>query len=290
MSELVLVTGATGQQGGAVARRLLAEGRRVRALTRDPTRAGALAEAGAEVVRGDLADEASLAAAMTGATAVFSVHPGPLAPGQDEVRDGKLVVDTARAAGVRHVVYSSALAADIVQPGKWELEQYLAASGLPYTILRPSSFMENYLNPLFGLRDGALRTALAPHVRQQLIALDDIAALAVAGFDGRLDGRTLALAGDARTPGELAAAISAALGVTVPYEQLPIEELRKINARFARGYEYLNNNPEPTVDIAALRALHPGLMTFADWLDRAGAAQLNAIFGAAKQNVSPAQK
>ncbi|MFD4251845.1 NmrA family NAD(P)-binding protein [Amycolatopsis thermoflava] len=290
MNELVLVTGATGQQGGAVARRLLADGWRVRALTRDPARARDLAAAGAEVVRGDLEDEASVAAAVAGAYGVFSVHPGPLAPGQDEVRAGKLLVDVARRAGVRRLVYSSALAADVFQAAKWEVEQYLAASGMPYTILRPSSFMENYLNPLFGLRDGALRTALAPHVRQQLIALDDIAAFAADGFAGRLDGRTLTLAGDALTPSEVAAAISAAIGVTVPYEQLPIDELRRVNPRFAQGYEYLNNNPEPPVDIAALRALQPVLMTFAQWLERTGSAQLKAGFGAAKKNLRPSQK
>jgi uncharacterized protein YbjT (DUF2867 family) len=288
MDELVLVTGATGQQGGAVARRLLADGRRVRALTRDPARARTLAEAGAEVVRGDLEDADSIAAAVSGVDDVFSVHPGPLAPGQDEVRAGKLLVDAASAAGVRHVVYSSALAADVFQRGKWEVERYLAASGLGFTVLRPSSFMENYLNPLFGLADGALRTALAPHVRQQLIALADIAALAVAGFEGRLDGRTLSLAGDTLTPGELAAAISAATGTEVPYEQLHIEELRRINPRFAEGYEYLNNHPEPPVDIAALRKLHPGLMTFPQWLEHGGSAQLTAIFDAPKQNVSRA--
>jgi len=290
MSELILVTGATGQQGGAVARRLLADGWRVRALTRDPARAATLAKAGAEVVRGDLNDEASVAAAVAGTDGVFSVHPGPLAPGQDEVRAGRLIIDAAKAAGVRHLVYSSAMGADLFQAGKWEIEQYLAASGLPYTILRPSSFMENYLNPLFGLREGALRTALAPHVRQQLIALDDIAALAVAGFTGRLDGRTLTLAGDVLTPGELAAAISVALDVPVPYEQLPIEELRKVNPRFARGYEYLNNNPEPPVDIAALRAEHPNLMTFADWLDTTGSAQLKSVFEAPKKIVRQSAK
>ncbi|GHF09312.1 hypothetical protein GCM10017786_48520 [Amycolatopsis deserti] len=240
-------------------------------------------------MRGDLADPDSIAAAVAGVSGVFSVHPGPLAPGQDEVRAGKLVVDAARRAGVRHLVYSSALAADVFQPPKWEIEQHLAASGLSYTILRPSSFMENYLNPLFGLHDGALRTALAPHVRQQLIALDDIAAFAAAGFAGRLDGRTLPLAGDALTPGEVAAAVGAALGVTVPYEQLDIEELRRVNPRFARGYEILNNNPEPTIDIPALRALHPGLMTFAQWLERTGSAQLKDVFGAAKKIVSRRQ-
>ncbi|AIJ20273.1 hypothetical protein [Amycolatopsis methanolica] len=88
----------------------------------------------------------------------------------------------------------------------------------------------------------------------------------------------------------MAAAISAATGITAPYEQLPIDELRRVKPRFAQGYEYLNNNPEPPIDFAALRALQPGLMTFIRWLERTGSAQLKAGFAAAKKNLRSSQK
>ncbi|WP_324194160.1 NmrA/HSCARG family protein [Nocardia blacklockiae] len=286
MGEIVFVAGATGQQGGAVADRLLADGWRVRALTRDPdgARARALAAAGAEVVAGSFEDPAALDRGIDGAYGVYSVHPGPLSPDQDEVRAGRSITDAAVKHGVAHLVYSSGLAADRGwQEAKWEIEQYIAASGLSATILRPSSFMENLAtqSATVGVRDGALRTAAAPHVRQQFIALADIGALAALAFadPGRFRGRTLELVGDALTPPEVAAEISAAVGRPVPYIQRSIEELRRINERFARGYELLNSGAAdiPDVDVAELRALYPELMSMRTWLERTGAQLLRPL-------------
>ncbi|GHF58895.1 uncharacterized protein YbjT (DUF2867 family) [Amycolatopsis bartoniae] len=261
----VVVLGVTGKQGGAVARRLLADGWQVRGVTRDPSgaRAQALAAQGVEMVT---------APSFSGVEAVFAVHPGPLAPELDEFADLEPVV---KAAGDAHLVYSSALGADRSQPAKHAVEQLIADLGVSATVLRPSSFMENYLDPRFGLFGGELRTALNPGTRQQLIAVDDIAAFAALAFaePDLLRGRTLDLAGDALTPPEIAAAVSAATGREVPYVHLPIEELRKVNPRFARGYELMNSMPEPSADFSELRKLHPELMTFETWLTRTGATQ-----------------
>ncbi|MBF6446354.1 NmrA/HSCARG family protein [Nocardia elegans] len=280
MEQVVFVIGATGQQGGAVADRLLADGWQVRVLTRRPDsdRARSLARAGAQVIAGSLEDPATIDRCVDGAYGVYSVHPGPLAPEQDEVKAGKAVTDAAVKYGVAHLVYSSGLGADRGgQPTKWEIEQYIAASGVSATVLRPSSFMENLItqSETVGISDGALRTAAAAHVRQQFIALDDIGAftaLALRNPDDYRD-RTLELVGDVLTPPEVAAQVGAALGRPVPYIQRPIEELRRINERFARGYELLNSGDGsiPDVDVDELRALHPGLMTFRDWLDIKGA-------------------
>ncbi|SEP54339.1 NmrA/HSCARG family protein [Amycolatopsis saalfeldensis] len=280
MDQVVFVVGATGQQGGAVADRLLTDGWRVRALTRDQdsARARALADAGAEVITGSLEDPATIDRCVDGVYGVFSMHPGPVAPDQDEAKAGKAIADAAVKSGVAHVVYSSGLGADRGgQPTKWEIEQYLAASGVSATVLRPSSFMENLItqSAIVGVRDGALRTAAAPHVRQQFIALDDIgafAALALASPD-EYRGRTLELVGDALTPPEVAAEISAAVGQEVPYLQRPMEELRRIDERFARGYELINSGDGsvPDVDVDELRALHPELLDMRSWLSRKGA-------------------
>ena len=209
---------------------------------------------------------------------MFSVHPGPLAPEQDEVKAGNAITDAAVKYGVAHLVYSSGLGADRGgQPAKWEIERYLAASGISATVLRPSSFMENLVtqSATVGIRDGALRTAAAPHVRQQFIALDDIGAFAAFALrdPDAYRGRTLELVGDALTPPEVSAEVSAAVGRPVPYVQRPMEELRRISERFARGYELINSGDGsvPDVDIDELRALHPGLMSFRDWLSRKGA-------------------
>lgn len=255
-------------------------------LTRRPdgVRAQALAGAGAQVIGGSLEDPAAIDRCIDGAYGVYSVHPGPLAPEQNEVKAGKAITDAAMKYGVTHLVYSSGLGADRGgQPTKWEIEQYIAASGVSATVLRPSSFMENLItqSATVGIRDGALRTAAAPHICQQFIALDDIGALAALALhnpDG-YRGKTLELVGDALTPPEVAAQVSAAVGREVPYIQRPIEELRRINERFARGYEMLNSGDGsiPDVDIDELRALHPGLMSFRDWLSRKGAQQIRPL-------------
>src|SRR4051794_12036467 len=108
MDKIILVTGATGQQGGATARHLLAQGWRVRAFVRNPAAAQALQQAGAELVQGDMNDAASLEAAMQGVYGVFSVQ----AHTSDETRQGKNVADAAKAAGVQHLVYTSVGGAD----------------------------------------------------------------------------------------------------------------------------------------------------------------------------------
>ncbi|QWF80266.1 SDR family oxidoreductase [Amycolatopsis sp. CA-230715] len=280
---IVVVTGATGQQGGAVAARLLADGWRVRAITRDPARAGALTAAGAEVVAGDQLDRESLAPPMRGAYGVFSVQAGPMAPDQDEYTSGKNVVDAAREAGVEHIVYSSGADAEHtaplgLQPAKWALEQYLGGEA---TILRPSSFMENLVHPVFGLRDGKLATALRGDLRQPLIALDDIAAFAALALANPGDFReTIELAGDVRTPVAQAAAMAEATGLPITYQRIPLDALRAHSETAARAYELLNSGEvgiEP--DVETLRKRHPGLLTFDDWLAAKGAALVKRVAG-----------
>ena len=187
----IVVIGATGQQGGATARHLLAQGWRVRALTRDPQGAAAqaLAAAGAEVVSGNMDDRASLDQAFAGAYGVFSVQnfwlPDVGAAG--EVRQGKIVADAAKAAGVRHFVYTSVGGAER-QTGlshfdsKWQIEEYVRSLSLPATVLRPVFFMENLTSPMMGPRDGVLANALRPTTSLQMIAVEDIGYFAALAF------------------------------------------------------------------------------------------------------------
>ncbi|WP_205669047.1 NmrA family NAD(P)-binding protein [Amycolatopsis suaedae] len=132
MKETVLVTGATGRRGGAVASRLLVGGWGVRALTRDPSgpKAWALAARGAEVVQGSLAEPADVERVVKGAYGVFSVQAGPVEPEQDEAALGKELADAALRHGVRHLVYSSTLGADRWQPAKWEVEEHIRRIGV----------------------------------------------------------------------------------------------------------------------------------------------------------------
>jgi uncharacterized protein YbjT (DUF2867 family) len=150
----VLVTGATGQQGGAVARRLLKRGHRVRALTRDPAgaKARSVAELGAEVVAGDLTDPDAVGDALHGVDAVFLVTtPFESSPGE-ETRQGVTAAERAAKAGVR-VVYSSVANADTGTgiphfDSKAAVERRLAELGGPYSIIAPVSFLENYSSPI----------------------------------------------------------------------------------------------------------------------------------------------
>lgn len=146
---VIAVLGATGRQGGAVTRHLLADGRRVRALTRNPESAAAkaLQSAGAEVARCDMDDVDSLSRVFAGAYGVYSVQ-NPMIAGHDgEIRQSKNVADAAKATGVQHLVYASA------GPGirgtgvdSWEsklvIADHLTRSGVPLTVLRPTAFME----------------------------------------------------------------------------------------------------------------------------------------------------
>lgn len=278
--KIILVMGATGKQGGATARHLLADGWQVRALTRHTTSAAAqaLANAGAEVVAGDMDDRDSLDAAMQGVYGVFSVQASV-----DEVRQGKNVADAASAAGIRHFVYSSVQSAeDLARVGgdgnKWEIEQYIRALGLPATILRPPLFMENFIDPhmsqSYGLPSGKFAIAFQPDVTMGLIAVDDIGAFAALAFEHPAEylGQTIEIAGDALTPPQVAAALSRATGRAISYVQIPIETLRQQNLKIARTFDFLNEAGY-TTDISALRRQHRGLMDFDAWLKKEGRAK-----------------
>ncbi|MEV4760908.1 NmrA family NAD(P)-binding protein [Micromonospora sp. NPDC049559] len=287
----VAVTGATGKQGGATARRLLAGGRPVRALVRDKTTpaAAALADAGAELALADFDEPSSLAPALEGTSALFAVPPvayGPTGSNPDlEFARGRALADAAVAAGVRHVVFTgvaSTSGAAFAASGKRRIEQYLRERIPLVTVLRPVRFMTNYLAAsgvgLDGFVDGLHRHIFPPNEPAQMIALEDIAEFAALAFEqpDRFAGRTLELAGDDPTPAEAVAAISAATGVTLRYEQLSHDEAAALTPEIAEIRQRWITGQRWRADIEALRVIHPGLRTLADWLSEAGAAALRA--------------
>ncbi|RKN39475.1 NmrA/HSCARG family protein [Streptomyces hoynatensis] len=274
----ILVTGATGGQGGAVARSLLRAGWQVRALVRDPAapRARALAALGARPVAGDLDEPGTLRAAARGAYGVFSVQPADLTDPRPEaeVRRGRNVIDAARAVGAAHLVYASVGAAGRGSgvghfESKAEIEAYLAAGGPPATVLRPVFFMENWLSLLPGPENGArvARIALDAGTPLQMIALADIGRIAAEAFGnpGEFLGRRIEIAGDELTPRQIAAALGRADGVPTRFERQPVEELRAHSGELARMFAWLNETGY-RADLPALRARHPGLLSFEDWL------------------------
>lgn len=292
MTKTVLVTGATGLQGGAAARHLLAAGHNVRALVRDPEApaARALAQAGAELVPGDMGDRVSLVRAMRGAQGVFSVQPTEGYPGtpadfttNDEIRLGLNVAEAARDAGVGHIVYTSVGGVDR-SPGirrwesKWRIERHINALALPATILRPVRFMENQSDPRLGVRDDALTDVFRPDTSVQLIAADDIGAFAALAFTDpdHYVGRAIELAGDELTMRQVVAAISRATGRSITYRAIPREALTGGDPDGIAGYDFGNDRGGWQAHIPMLRRLHPDLMDFETWLDRHGAAAFAA--------------
>lgn len=279
--QLIAVTGATGQQGGAVARHLLSEGWKVRALTRDVSKsaAKALTAAGAEVFRADNDDRASLDAAFQGAYGVFSIQNYwlPNVGSEGEVRQGKAIADAAKAAGVQHLVYSSVGAAHRGMgqahfASKYEIEQYIRSLGLPHTILRPVYFMEN-LNWNRAQITNGTHYGLGLRLEKgiQMIAVDDVGAFAALAFEDRpgFISQTLELAGDELTEPQIAEAFTRVIGrpVTLAAPHVP-EGTVQTPERIAM-FQFLNSQGYDA-DIPALRKLYPPLKTFEQWLRATG--------------------
>jgi uncharacterized protein YbjT (DUF2867 family) len=271
IERLVFVAGATGKQGGAVARSLLDRGFRVRGLTRNPQKpeAQALTEQGVEVVQGDMEDRSDMDRVLDGAYGVFSVQ-NFLETGYDgEVQQGKTVADAAKAAGVEHFVYSSVGSAHR-QTGirhfesKWEVEEHVRQIGLPYTILRPVFFMQNWERMREMILGGTLTQPLDPDKPFQQVAVEDVGAFAAITFE-RPDewiGREVDLAGDEQTMPEIAETFGRVAGKEIGYYQVPWDQFEEqMGEEFARQYRWFNDVGYEA-DIAALRQEYPELTTF----------------------------
>ena len=176
----VLVIGATGAQGGSVTRHLLEKGHQVRTLTRNPDSAKAkkLAEKGVEVLKGDFTDPASLVEAAKGMDAMFAMTTPYESGVEAETKQGIAVADAAKLAGVGHLVFTSVAGADRKThiphfDSKYKVEQHIAGLGIPYSILAPVFFMENWFAPWFlpSIQEGTLQFAMPPEKPLQQISV-----------------------------------------------------------------------------------------------------------------------
>lgn len=232
----ILVVAATGRQGGAVVRHLLADGWHVRGLTRNPQSpaAQALAAAGVEVVAGDLDRPETLIPAMQGAYGVYSLQDYWETGLAREVAQGTAVANAAAAAGAAHLVYASVGGAERTGglgithfEGKTLIEQHILRIGLPATFLRPVSFFENFITPRYiraMVDKGVFRFPFPPGRLFQMVAIDDIGRLAARAFGdpARFVGLAIEVASDAVTMEQFAAACGAAIGRTVTFRELPM--------------------------------------------------------------------
>jgi len=296
MDRPIVVSGATGLQGGAVARRLLAEGRSVRILTRHPNseRARSLSAQGAAAIQADLQDLASLREACRGAYGVFSVQDFWEHGYEREIRQGLNLIEAARAETIEHFVYASVGGVGRTQDlgithfdTKAVIEAELKRSGLQWTIYRPVTFLENFTmeGPLQRMfRTGAVSFPFPGDRPFQLLAVDDEAALVAAAFQrpAAFAGLELEIASDRRRLDELAAAIATASGMNLTFQEVPIEAFSAFVARTTDAGLTAKTKIGPSLvpqltwnrasatggwnaDLARVRLLHSKLRTVEQW-------------------------
>ena len=264
MAPRIVVCGATGQQGSAVATELMRRGGvQVEAFSRRPTSPAArsLAARGVTVRRADLLDAASLVAAFEGADAVFGVtQPWTAdyarADVEAELAQGRNVVDACRRAGVGHLVLSTAMRVDDAPTGvphvdsKKHLERYLEGAGVPFTLVRPGTFMDNIGQPFFPVKKGTVRGFVAGDVRLPFVSCRDIgkAVAEILAHPAAWQGKAINLMADSVSGLELCATLGRVRRERFTYEAPPAVLMRVLAPEFFRmrqGFEKAGRPPYP---------------------------------------------
>jgi uncharacterized protein YbjT (DUF2867 family) len=269
----ILVTGATGQQGGSLARLLLQKKHKVHALTRNTqsTAAQDLRNRGAKILKGDLDDSDSLKRAVKDVQSIFLMGT-PFEDGTEgEIRRGKLMADIAKENNIDHIVYSSVANADKNTgiphfESKYKVEQHIKNLGIPYTIIGPAFFMENLLGP--GLEQGQLALPLSPSTILQQSALENIAEFTALVLERRKPflGKRIDIASDEVTGEQAAKILSNELGQRIRYVPVPLEQVYQANQDMARMYDWYENRGTD-IDISTLHQEYPEVnwLSFKDW-------------------------
>ena len=304
--KVIAVVGATGQQGGGLARAILdtAGGEfACRALTRNPTSdaARALSDRGAEVVQADLDDEASLTRAFEGAYGAYCMtNFFEHFSADKELEQAANLARAVKAAGIRHAIWSTTEDSRDLVPvdddrlpavegtyrvphwdGKAQGNRFFAESGVPTTFVRLSMFWENFITPGAPQMpqrdpDGVLAITMpAGDAKLPGIAAEDVGRCAYGVFKAgdEFVGKTVGLAAEHLTAAQLVAGLSGALGETVRYNDIPLEALRAVPVpgvdAVANMFQIIRENNEAYCahyDVSLSRSLNPQLQTFAEWL------------------------
>ena len=280
--QIIVVTGATGHQGGAVVRHLLRDGWSVRAVTRTPqsTKAQEVAALGATVMQGDMNNPESLRPIFAGAYGVYSVQT-PYLDGPDaEVRQGKHVAEVAYASGVQHLVYGSAgLGHQGTGIPSWEsklqIEEYMHSLDLSLTILRPMAFMELMTDPQYFPAVSTwhvMPTLMGADRKVVWLAADDLGAIAAKVFADRdrFVGQDLRLAGDVQSINECRMIYRAVLGKNPPRFPMPswiFSRFGFVGRDLSTMWRWLRT-ARIDVEPEATRAIHPNALRVADWLQQ----------------------
>lgn len=275
----ILVTGATGQQGGALARLLLQKKHEVYALIRntepESPKAQNLRNLGAKLIKGDLDNTDSLEQATNGIDSVFLMGTWVEVGTEGETRRGKMMVDIAKEKKIEHLVYSSVVNADKNTgiphfESKYKVEQHIKNSGIPYTIIGPTFFMDNLLSySRAGLQQGQLALPLSPSLILQQSALENIAEFFALVLERRNSflGTRIDIASDELTGEQAAKVLSDELRRKINYVQVPLQQIRQASEDLALMFQWFERIGTG-VDVASLHKQYPEVnwLTFKDWV------------------------
>lgn len=272
----IFVTGATGNQGGAVARNLSSKGFLVKALVRNPAAAKLKPHGSLEIIKGDLDDPASYRSHLKDVDGVFCnlVYKYGI---DKEIKQGIELVNASKENNIEHFVYSSVIGCDLNTgiphwDSKFKIEHYLKASGMSYTILRPASLYENMLIPEVKSRilKGKLVLPTQKNTVQQFISSEDIGKIVTLIFSDleKYRGRTITLAAEQMNGEQLASTFSKAMGREIKFQQLPMLITRLVMSRdLTKMFRWINNNDACFVkDMQALQNEFPGILSLEEWV------------------------
>jgi uncharacterized protein YbjT (DUF2867 family) len=276
---MVLVSGATGSQGGAVTQALLDSGHKVRALTRntESPRARGLKEQGVELVRGDLDDAESIKRALQGVDS-FYLMGSPQEVGADgEAKQGIAMANAAKAANIGHLVYGSVASANLNTgiphfDSKYVVEEHIKTLGIPYTISAPVFFMDNFIAPwsLDALKDGKIVLAMPSDRSLQQVSVKNIGDFVASLINrrGEVFGKRFDIAGDELTGDECAGILTRITGHQFAYEALPVSVVKEQSDDMATMFAWFDTDGY-SVDIPKLHSSFSDVdwQSYSQWAD-----------------------
>jgi uncharacterized protein YbjT (DUF2867 family) len=283
----IVVTGATGLQGGAVARRLLENGWQVRGLTRNAAskRARTLRALGADVVQGDMAEAASLRRAFEGAYGIYSVQNPFIGGPEQEIRQGKNVAEVAKDVGVEHLVYGSAgTGRKGTGVPSWEtklqIEDYTKALELPLTILRPTAFMELMTHKKFFPPVAAWQVMpklMGSSRPLPWLCTEDLGVIGARAFAAphSFVGKDLTLASDVQSLDECRSIYREVIGTNPRRFPMPVWLFKRfgfVGKDLTTMWRWLRTG-HVDLDTSPTRAIHPEALTVGGWLSKQKAAE-----------------
>ncbi len=279
-NKIIFVTGATGNQGGAVARNLISEGFIVKALTRNPDSAKALnlKRLNIQLVKGDLDNADTYREYLKDVYGIFSVQTFENGVNK-EIRQGLTLATIAKEIEIKHFLYSSAAMVDLNtgvphMESKFKIENHIKEAGLPFTIIRPASLYENFLIPQVkkGILKGKLIQPTNRDTILQYIASDDIGKVAASIFENSemYMGRIITLATEQLNTQEVAQIFSDVLGKTVEYKKLPPLITRLfIGKSVYKMFKWMDEkNRFVKEDVNSTRKEFPGLVSLKSWIEQ----------------------